>query len=103
MWFVFLTSANLLLQLHSESNWEDHLRAQYLARHPDETLLGTIEEPFPWSGLPLWQKVSSQRSSAGRDKCTSAYTSTQHLDRNASPSLRMAAMGCRKIPQIGKE
>lgn len=42
-----------------EGNWEDHLRAQYVRREPDNPLLGTVEEPLPWHGLPLTKKVDS--------------------------------------------
>ncbi|KAN0062208.1 hypothetical protein ACQY0O_005389 [Thecaphora frezii] len=41
------------------SNWQDHLRRQYLARDPNANPFGTVEEPRGWDRLSLDDKISS--------------------------------------------
>jgi hypothetical protein len=50
--------ADLRLPSCSSTNWLDNLRRQYLKRMPDETKLGTPEEPIEWAELGLGDKVS---------------------------------------------
>lgn len=42
---------------YSLTNWQEHLRRQYLARAPEENKLGTLEEPVDWAALSLTDKV----------------------------------------------
>lgn len=42
-----------------EANWQDYFRKQYIRRHPEEAVLGTIEQPVSWHSLPLSTKVET--------------------------------------------
>lgn len=41
----------------SRENAFENLRKQYIKRDPDDTILGTLEEPVEWATLGLSQKV----------------------------------------------
>lgn len=51
---------NLTLNTHiNPTNWEEHLRRQYIKRSPATNQLGTLDDSRPWAELGLGDKVSS--------------------------------------------
>jgi hypothetical protein len=63
----------------STSNWEHHLRRQYLMRAPDVNPFGTAEAPLSWAALSLTNKVRPRANVRAAERRSPPRHDTQVL------------------------